>query len=613
MATEYNSVYSNPGKQTTSLVNGLWVADTLGNLLTSSYAGADVWDLRNSWETGNNNSSSLYGWRQGGDYGLLGSPNGSAPSSGAYTAYPTYYAMQLASKIIKPGGNVVQAVSSDPNLTTYAVTEANGDLALLVINKSASAANTAQFQVANFSPGATANVWQYGIAQDTAQSQSSTGASSLANFTINLGASGGNFTYSFPAYSMTVLDIPKSSSTTGGPTISKAASANPSPVTGKTATLSVGATDPAGASSLTYTWTTTGTPPAPVTFSSNGPNAAASTTATFSKAGSYSFQVTVTDSSNLSATSSVTVLVNQTLTSITVSAASPTVTVGGTDQFSVAGVDQFGNAMSALPASVWSVVSGGGSINATSGLYTAPATAGTARIQATIGTLVGSATVNINAISTHPLASVSFTETSDWAQGFGANIVLTNTGTKAINGWTLQFTFPVPITSVWNANLASHVGNQYTLVNASYDATIAVGQSVTIGMNGSQGDLTAGPTNYILNGIPLPQPTLPPVKATVAFADTNDWGSGFSGSLTLTNTGAGQVMGWTLAFDWVGTITAIWNANIVSHVGNHYVITNANYNSLIQPNQAVVIGFNATPGKPTSGPSNYTLNGVKIG
>ena len=47
MATEFNSVYSNPGKQTTSLVNGLFLADSLGVLLDTPYDGADVWDLRN--------------------------------------------------------------------------------------------------------------------------------------------------------------------------------------------------------------------------------------------------------------------------------------------------------------------------------------------------------------------------------------------------------------------------------------------------------------------------------------------------------------------------------------------------------------------------------------
>ena len=41
------------------------------------------------------------------------------------------------------------------------------------------------------------------------------------------------------------------------------------------------------------------------------------------------------------------------------------------------------------------------------------------------------------------------------------------------------------------------------------------------------------------------------------------------------------INGWTLAFDFVGAISSIWNASIVSHVGNHYVIQDAGYNALI--------------------------------
>ena len=60
-------------------------------------------------------------------------------------------------------------------------------------------------------------------------------------------------------------------------------------MTGTTAALSVLGADDAGESTLTYTWATTGTPPAPrSTFSANGSNAAKNTTATFSEAGNYS-------------------------------------------------------------------------------------------------------------------------------------------------------------------------------------------------------------------------------------------------------------------------------------------------------------------------------------
>ena len=84
-----------------------------------------------------------------------------------------------------------------------------------------------------------------------------------------------------------------------------------------------------------------GPPPAAVSFSANGSNAAKNTTATFSKAGSYTFQVTVTDGGGLTVTSSVNVTVSQTLTSITVTPVTPALASHATQQFTASGLDQF--------------------------------------------------------------------------------------------------------------------------------------------------------------------------------------------------------------------------------------------------------------------------------
>ncbi len=208
MATEFNSVYTDPGKQSTSLVNGLFIANSIGSLLDSGYTGAFVWDLRNGWSTGGNNSNLLYGWRQGGDYGLLGDPsNNNAPSTGAYIAYPNYYAMQLASKLIATGGQVVSAASNYGDLDVYAVKQSNGHLELLVINTNPAATLNDQFNFTGFQPSGSAQVWQYGETQDTAQSQTANGSSALASSSASLNLSGANFSYAFPAYSMTVLDL----------------------------------------------------------------------------------------------------------------------------------------------------------------------------------------------------------------------------------------------------------------------------------------------------------------------------------------------------------------------------------------------------------------------
>ena len=96
------------------------------------------------------------------------------------------------------------------------------------------------------------------------------------------------------------------------PTVASVATATPNPITHGSAALSVLGADNAGEANLLYTWAATGTPPAPVGFSANGTNAAKNTSATFSKAGAYSFTVTITNAAGLSATSNVNVTVNQT-------------------------------------------------------------------------------------------------------------------------------------------------------------------------------------------------------------------------------------------------------------------------------------------------------------
>jgi aryl-phospho-beta-D-glucosidase BglC (GH1 family) len=287
-----------------------------------------------------------------------------------------------------------------------------------------------------------------------------------------------------------------------GPTIVSPATASPTPVTGKTVNLSVLGTDPAGASSLTYTWATTGNPPASVSYSSNDSNAAANTVATFSKAGQYTFQATITDPSGLSLTSSVQLTVSQTLTSVVVSPSSATVYTGNTQQFTAQADDQFGNALTSQPSITWSV-SGIGGVGST-GLYTAPSTTGTATVKAAVGSVSGSAAVTVTSPPSNPLdATASFTDVDDWGSGFTGNITIANEGTTPINGWTLQFDFPVTISNIWNGQIISQTGNHFVIGDESYNATIGAGQSVTFGFNASPGNVTNGPANYILNGIPL--------------------------------------------------------------------------------------------------------------
>jgi hypothetical protein len=135
------------------------------------------------------------------------------PSTGNYVPYPTYFAEELASKIIQNGGLVVSTTSSDTNLSAYAVYEPTGDVDLLVINKSSTDNLTGTFNFTGFTPCTNAAYWQYGKAEDTAQSHTTDGHASLTAGNSLLTVNGSSFSYTFPSYSMTVLDIPSATMT----------------------------------------------------------------------------------------------------------------------------------------------------------------------------------------------------------------------------------------------------------------------------------------------------------------------------------------------------------------------------------------------------------------
>jgi PKD domain-containing protein len=127
------------------------------------------------------------------------------------------------------------------------------------------------------------------------------------------------------------IDLTSVGSANQPPTVASAAAASPGSVAATTTNLSVLGADDGGEANLTYTWTATSVPSGAMpAFSVNGTNAAKNVTVTFNKAGSYTFQVGIKDQSGLTTTSSVGLIVNQTLTRISVSPASVTLANGAT-------------------------------------------------------------------------------------------------------------------------------------------------------------------------------------------------------------------------------------------------------------------------------------------
>src|SRR6266487_846022 len=200
VCTENNSVYSNPGKQTTSLVNGLFLADSVCTAMKTEFNAVVWWDMRNGQDTANNNSSSLYGWRLYGDYGIVNGANPAGPAD----RYPTFYVAKLLQYFARGGDFLVAAGSDYSLLSPYAARRADGSLTLLVINKSAAAALTANIAINGYSPNGTLYAYSYGVPQDEA-ARTGTGSADIA-LNSYTGASS-TFAFTFPAYSATVLAL----------------------------------------------------------------------------------------------------------------------------------------------------------------------------------------------------------------------------------------------------------------------------------------------------------------------------------------------------------------------------------------------------------------------
>src|SRR5580698_7243682 len=94
---------------------------------------------------------------------------------------------------------------------------------------------------------------------------------------------------------------------------------------------------------------------------------------------------------------------------------------------------------------------------------------------------------------------VTYTVVGSWPGGFQGGISINNTGTTAINSWTLTWTFPgnQQITQLWGGNVTAQ-GATVTVTDLSWDAGIPAGgtmSSVGFIANGT----AATPTSVALN------------------------------------------------------------------------------------------------------------------
>jgi hypothetical protein len=113
-----------------------------------------------------------------------------------------------------------------------------------------------------------------------------------------------------------------------------------------------------------------------------------------------------------------------------------------------------------------------------------------------------------NAHAAGPALTATFTQTSVWNSGYGADIAIHNAGDSAATGWTVEFDLQAgtTVTSSWSS-VRTNTGSHYKFTNVAFNATVAPGATVSFGFNAAN---LGVPLNCTVNGAPCAGGSVPP-------------------------------------------------------------------------------------------------------
>ncbi len=174
---------------------------------------------------------------------------------------------------------------------------------------------------------------------------------------------------------------------------------------------------------------------------------------------------------------------------------------------------------------------------------------------------------------------------NEWDGGIQVDVTITNTSDESIKNWGVKLSIQGQIQSIWNVTIKDVAEGIYILSNNGYNSEILAGQSVNFG--------------YVLSGDKFSVPekiSLTQEKREVAngyeiqYVLTNDWGTGFQGTMRIINKKDEPIENWQLDFESNVVLNNVWNAQWKEQDGK-YTLTAYNWLKDIQVGDAIEIGF----------------------
>lgn len=163
---------------------------------------------------------------------------------------------------------------------------------------------------------------------------------------------------------------------------------------------------------------------------------------------------------------------------------------------------------------------------------------------------------------------VQFSVTEEWDTMYNASVTITNTGSVTIDDWYLKFPFSQKIKSIWNGAVQKEANGYAYIKNSVHNQDISPKESIAFGMT-VEGKFAECPESYELLGS---RAVVNEKECSVCYEVSEDWGSGFIGTVVIKNTSNHVLEDWGVDFSFDNTIQNVWNALISSKEGKQYKI-----------------------------------------
>ena len=202
--------------------------------------------------------------------------------------------------------------------------------------------------------------------------------------------------------------------------------------------------------------------------------------------------------------------------------------------------------------------------------------------------------------------NVTYQIIGGWDNQYNVQVQITNTSNMCLDNWTIGLDLCGKILSIWNASVLIQDDDYCVIENAGWNQDIDANQNVTFGfvMEKTNQDFKY-PNNFVML---MNEKKSEKTNYKVTLQKDDQWKESYNGTISIQNISNTDIKDWTLQFDFKDEITNIWDAEIVNHTGNTYLIKNARYNQNIKADGGTItFGFQADNPK-----SNESIENIEL-